>query len=242
MPVRKRTTKRVFGLSLTEVALLLVFLLLSLLAASIPQDSELKKYKKEVQEVLELLGVSLGELRKTASHLIDAGLVEKPRKDLLSFIEGLRAENRRLRERLALSDDEVRQLKEQTKRAKEELAKLKGAEGQGGTEPGSCWSSADGRVEYFLQVVLHDRRLNMQPVWPSSRKDNLLSLGINSSAVPSGEVENLEFSRFAVPIYYATVARGCRLFVRLVDRTTNKEAYKRQRNLVERYFFVREVE
>ena len=252
MRFRKRPSRRVFGLSLTEVALLLVFLLLALLAASITEDDALAAAREDLaslvdfhdsaQEVLDTLGVSLDGLREVASRLVAADLVEKSKLNLAKLIDRLLAENRRLRSRVGELEMRTDDLTYRAEAAGRELTGLGKATGEGGTEPGSCWFDVDGRVEYFLDVIINDDRLNVRPAWPSIRRTDLEALGVSPSAVLSGDVENEEFSRFAEPIYHGTVDRGCRLFARVVDRTTNKEAYKHQIRLVERFFFVREVD
>lgn len=252
MRFRSRPSRKVFGLSLTEVALLLVFLLLALLAASVTQEADfakarkelasLRNFQKQVEEVLGTLGVSLEELRNMASRLVAADLMERSRLDLAKLIDRLLADNKRLRNRVSELEKNLRDLSAQAQRADAELARLGKAAGEGGTEPGSCWLDAEGVVQYFLHITIHDHSLHIQAAWPGTRRKDLQAVGVNPVEVPSGHVGNAEFSRFAKPVYFRTVDQGCRLFARLVDRTTSKDSYKRQRKLVERYFFVREVE
>lgn len=253
MSFHRRPPKRVFGLSLAEVTLLLVFLLLALLATSVSQDADLQqgkkelarlcKFQKEVDEVLGALGVSFKELRKLASRLVSADLVEQSKLDLAKLIDRLLAEKKRLGDRVSDLEKNLHDLSVQTQRAETELARLVKvkAAGEGGTEPGSCWLDAQGHVQYFLHITIYDHGIQIQSAWPRTRYSDLQAVGVNPDEVPSGNIRNAEFSRFARPIYLRTVDQGCRLFARLVDRTRSKDSYKRQCKFVERYFFVQEV-
>lgn len=271
MRILKRSS-RVLGLSLNEVALLLVFLLLALLASSNPPNegplagwsrADLENYRENTASALELLNVSPDGLREIASRLIAADLVDQSKLSLSRIIDELISENKTLRADLAamekraaglLSENEKLQTDNSVMKAdadelarrigaiETELKQLKEPARTSGTEPGSCWFDSDGREDYFLELVLNDEILSLRPVWPANRSADLKSMGIDRSTVPSGEIDGRAFSRFARPIYVQTIDRGCRLFVRLIDKTTHKKAYKRNLRLVERYFFVHEIE
>jgi hypothetical protein len=252
MLIRKRPSRRVFGLSLTEVVLELTFLLLALLAASTTYYADIEKMREElarqrsfqeqVEGVLATLGVSLDEMRKVASRLVAAEMVEQSKLNLAKLIDQLLADNRRLRGKISDLEKNLLDTIAQALKAEAELSRLGKPDGEGGTEPGSCWVDAEGRVQYFLHITIHDQDLQIRAAWPAARCNDLWAMGVNLDEVPSGVVANAQFSDFARPIHFRTVNQGCRLFARLVDRTTSKDSYKRQRKLIERYFFVREVE
>lgn len=237
----RRTASRVFGLSLAELSLILVFLLLSLLAITAPADdfkkedvddlkaqlAEFERFKRQVDDLFAKLGITMESLQTLASRLISANLVEKDKRDLVRLIEDLLAENQELREQVVALGKAVEDLEQEVDELQDD----------GGTEPGSCWISEDGKTEYFLRVRMFDDRFRFLPAWPARRVEDMSAFGI-SLELPQGNLSNDAFATFSYPIYLETQSHGCRLFVILQDDTTGKASYKKQKDLVERYFFV----
>ena len=234
MARRRPSQGRVFAFSLSEVTLLLAFLLLSLLAATV---SDMKGYDEMVQEreqnshfrdevegVLDSLGTSLDELRRVASVLVAADLAEEKTIVLLRVINQLIESNRGLRK--ALAD------------LRSELAEQ---DSLSGTEPGSCWTDEDGRTQYLLSITIDDTHFKLEPDWPDTREADFVTHFSSARQPPTGEISRSQLLTYAKPVYAETLMNNCRFIVKLIDQTTTKEHYKHQRAVLESYFFVFEV-
>jgi len=244
---RRDKSDKVFSLSLTEISLLLVFVVLALYGASIydiekklqfveDERDELQKFKVDTEEVLSQLGVSLDELRKTASRLISEDLLNQSEKNIQEAIDNY---IKKIKELMELREENLTLRSDRD----ELVGRVKALEKDGvpgGTEPGSCWFGGDEKEEYFLDVELLDDGFRLTPAWPERRQDDLEEFLISSDEIPRGIVTRRELKAFAHPIYKATTQKECRFFVRLTDHTTEKFEYKQQKSLVESYFFIYE--
>jgi hypothetical protein len=243
--------------SLAEVTLLLVFLLLSLLAAATGSGPDpggetipvplhlhqaLTKLKSTVDEFIDLDRLELirNELDQEWTRLINAELVDLESLELTRLIEVLLAENRRPRDDL----EELKiKLVAETDRADQAESKLKDlgvAAGTGGTDPGSCWKVGDGvrgRSEPLLDITLGEELLEIDRAWPSHREHQLAEYGLVPDAILTGKVTQAQFEAFAYPVLRRTVEKDCRFVARVFDNTVSKDAYKHQLELVEKYFY-----
>ncbi|MDB4324735.1 hypothetical protein N9971_00160 [bacterium] len=249
--VTNRSRRQTFLLSLTEVTLLLVFLLLALSSTyrapiSTPEEYEslqerLLEYEKN-EDLYRSFGLSSVSVQRLWSRLISADLVERNKATLVQAIEALLEERERLLRDERRMEVELASIRNETGHLTSQLEQCEAdrSEGGKGSEPGSCWEDSAGRIEYLLEVVIRDSSLLVTPAWPSRRADQLADFGLNGGLEPQQELSANGFAQLGKPVFDRVIQRDCRLFVLLLDETTGKDSYKRQKALVERYFFIRE--
>jgi len=145
----------------------------------------------------------------------------------------------------AKSAQQIEQLLTQGKRFTEELQSLKGRLAytqrklkNSGLGYPPCWAdSQTGAVEYLYTITLYQQKMRIEAAWPKHRNEEL-------ALIPGArELENLllnqqQFKQGIKPVFAWSQAHDCRHFVRIKDdKSTSKEAFKRQMLVIEDYFY-----
>jgi hypothetical protein len=204
--------------SLTEIMVLLVFLLLCFFLVTAKRKSEveaklalLPDEPEKIASIFEKFGLgSVEQFEQLAARFINKANVEEEKRTLILEIERL--------------TNELRQ---------------KG-EDKGGA-PSSCWKSADGRTQSLLSVEMFDDHYSFRRAWPEEREKEFDKIGIRKEDFPKGKATKKSFQKFAIPPYKWGESNGCRFYAFITaDHTTTKKLYKTRLNEIERFFYIRE--
>lgn len=112
--------------------------------------------------------------------------------------------------------------------------------GGGGVLP-SCWTNADGKADYLLDVVLDGRGIRARETHSEARRQQrgrLPMAVVDSSAVYS----KADFMLLTRALFDWSVERECRFYVTVYDETGSdaKEQYKALMQTVEAHFYKRQ--
>ena len=113
--------------------------------------------------------------------------------------------------------------------------KLLKSAGKGSSYP-PCWAP-DGKIAYLFKITMVPSGFDIQRAWPDK-------LAAEASKVPGAvsligmHLSPKAFAQSMSPILSHSKALECRHYVRVIDRTgDDKDLYKRQLAIVERYFY-----
>lgn len=242
MTERGRTFPRglVLGLTMAEIAILIIFVLLLALAALLAREAdrrqaaerELVRFEQIAalfeEEALPQDPVALkAALRERVDEHRDADRWRELVRETETTPDVLRemADAMSAAARAGMSPAEVREA-------------IESRQVGGGSDHPSCWYDRDGTVAYLFDVALVASGfvvdLARAPQHEAERA--LLPLDI----VRTGSTLNqAQFLRQTRPVYEWSVERGCRFFVRVFDVTAadQKDLYKRRMGALESRFY-----
>lgn len=260
----------VLGLTMAEIGFLIIFVLLLLIGYSAIEENRLeetirtqREAKVIADEVTAVLGAGPNPTVETVRDLVRVLAATQGRDgatalaEAKSIIDSLRQERATLsRTANALAEsmkkgglkhaDSVaktlaglqfdNQNKEGQLRRYEDRLKAVG-EGKG-ERP--CWVRPDGTIEYLYDVVLQSDGIRMREIAHPNRTEQRALLQMpppDSDRV----LKPLEFLAATRPLYQSSLARNCRFFVVIYDRTgpTEKVMYKQLLRTVEEHFYKR---
>jgi len=102
-----------------------------------------------------------------------------------------------------------------------------------------CWADpATGKAEYLYRVVVREHNLGVQARWPEHRSQEVARMpGARELVAPALEVA--QFRRMARPILEWSRAQQpeCRHYVVIADRAQTKDGYKQKRLTIEDFFY-----
>jgi hypothetical protein len=115
-------------------------------------------------------------------------------------------------------------------------------EARGGRDFPPCWAEpGSGRPQYLLTVELREGGIKVDPAWPPERAADAARLP-GLAGLANGEVQAVgSFRSRAAALDADSKAKGCRHYVRLVNRVGNLAAFNRLRYAVEEFFYKFEV-
>lgn len=127
---------------------------------------------------------------------------------------------------------ENKRLKTENESFRKENERLRG---RGGLDLPPCWSNVRGRPEYLFTIELYDYGLVAHRAWPDSREDDLFLTKLKD--FPFDRVVNNEKFQLSLATFSQEADnQRCRHYVRVKDKTSNKESYKNQLRIIETYF------
>jgi len=235
---RGRTFPRglVLGLTMAEIAILIIFVLLLALAALLAREADRRQAAERKVADYEQIEI-LFEDEALPRDPVALRAVLRERVD-----EHRDADNwRELVREMEAGDADPAVLAEQLTQARERIERLEAqaaARGGGGLDHPSCWYDRDGTVAYLFDVALapdgfvaamarapeHEAERQLLPV-ESVRTSRLLT--------------ESQFLRQTRSVYEWSVERGCRFFVRAFDLVAadRKDLYKRRMRVLESRFY-----
>ena len=249
MTERGRTFPRglVLGLTMAEIAILIIFVLLLALAALLARESDRRQAaERELVRFEQIAALFEEEALPEDPVALKAALRERVdthrdadswRRDADSWRELVRetettpsellemAEAMSAAARAGMSPAEVREA-------------IESRQVGGGSDYPSCWYDRDGTVAYLFDVALMASGfvvdLARAPQHEAERAVLPLDLVQTGSVVTQAQ-----FLRQTRPVYEWSVQRGCRFFVRAFDLTApdQKDLYKRRMSVLESRFY-----
>ena len=247
----------VLGLTMAEIAILIIFILLLAFAALLVRQQDKQKEAERVaeerqetihqleaqlsivQEVLPSSGKNIEELQRELVLLRDA-------KQQLEGLQSTAEEAGFLSEpeaiintlELGLEYSTIRELLPDGKRNVEKLLELVRASSGKGTEVPSCWTHDDGTIEYIYDV-------NLTPVGLVVRETDLPQRASERQALPvqnivlNQDISEQLFLSATSDLFEWSKSRECRFFVRVFDSTgpTDKKRYQQRLQAVEARFY-----
>lgn len=242
------------GLTLTEIALLLFFVLLLLVN---DQERDLDRHEEERQELL----AENRDLRETQQELQKlreamqsyreqrASGQPKTKEDFVRLLreaqqakqqaQRLEEERSKLREANEKLQEENRRLRDKARDTRAQLARVQQTCGPEGHGPPPCWvSSTTGEIEYAFEMTIHEEGIEARPIWPEHRRDDAQRIP-GMADFPTSRLSLQEFRRHAAPILAWSRRQDpeCRHYVRIYDEAVTKEAFKQQLLGIEGYFY-----
>ena len=242
MTERGRTFPRglVLGLTMAEIAILIIFVLLLAVAALLAREADRRQAAERELVRFEQIE-ALFEAEALPGDPLALGAVLRERVDdhrdadswreLVREIEATPGELREMAEAMnaaaqrGMSPAEVRDA-------------IESRQVGGGSDHPSCWYDRDGTVAYLFDVALVARGfvvdLARAPQHEAERALLPLDLVRTGSVVTQAQ-----FLRQTRPVYEWSVQRKCRFFVRAFDVTAadQKDLYKRRMGALESRFY-----
>ncbi len=250
------------SISLTELMMILFFLLLLTAAVQLARAQEDKERAEQRREVAEERATRLADemerleaVREEIQRRIDddedwmelvrdlerAHEVEQEREQLESALEEAHEREQAQRDSLQRFAEVLAEAGAQSpgeiRDAIEQLRRERRYfERRAGAGPPPCWLSPDGQSESVYRIVVGEQALHVQPAWPDHREDDVDRMP-NARALAGRTVTLDEFRVFAQPIFDQSVRDSCRHTVRIADEARTKNGYKIKRQEIEEYFY-----
>ncbi|MYA07313.1 MAG: hypothetical protein F4060_09010 [Holophagales bacterium] len=242
MTERGRTFPRglVLGLTMAEIAILIIFVLLLAVAALLAREADRRQAAERELVRFEQIE-ALFEAQALPEDPAALGAVLRERVD-----DHRDADNwRELVREIETTPGELREMAEAMNAAvqrgmspAEVRDAIESRQVGGGSDHPSCWYDRDGTVAYLFDVALVARGfvldLARAPQHEAERALLPLDLVLTGSVVSQAQ-----FLRQTRPVYEWSVERGCRFFVRAFDVTAadQKDVYKRRMGALESRFY-----
>ncbi len=169
--------------------------------------------------------------------------------DSAAVLDSLRSEVTEVRQQLQVRDERTALAEQERDDANNNARywqrQAESLRGGMGIDPPPCWLDDDGNPEYIFRIELTDRGMTIFHIAPDHRTGSEVMR--HAAAIADGQVYDPEaFLRLTLPIYRTGVARtnphgpkGCRFWVRPVDRTGDRKDIFREREaqLGRRFWF-----
>ncbi|WP_409312499.1 hypothetical protein [Pseudomonas putida] len=110
-------------------------------------------------------------------------------------------------------------------------------EANGGLDFPPCWADEDGKVQYLLNVELHENDLNVSRAWPDSREADARALPNISTVLAFATPDYPAFLRAVKPISDLSRKLNCRHYVRINNIIHDAVTSDRRRLSIENYFY-----
>ena len=114
-------------------------------------------------------------------------------------------------------------------------------EANGGMDFPPCWADENGKVQYLLNVELHESDLNVSRAWPDSREADAQSLPNINVIMAAPTSDYASFLRAVKPISDLSRKLNCRHYVRIKNMISDAVTSDRRRLSIEAYFYKLEV-
>lgn len=114
-------------------------------------------------------------------------------------------------------------------------------EANGGLDFPPCWADEYGKIQYLLNVELHENDLNVTRAWPDSRENDAQALPNISTVMAIATPDYPSFLRAVKPISDLSRKLNCRHYVRIKNMIPDAVTSDRRRLSIEDYFYKVEV-
>jgi hypothetical protein len=244
----------VLGLTMAEIAILIIFILLLALAALLDQEHKKleeaqQQVKALVEEILALEDITGGkDISEFVRELVAAREALRQAGDVHSRLAEALQEAKELKEALAeVSDKSVQEIAQENINLRTETSRMEGqlanaqkkleSFGKGNEMP-SCWAKPDGTVEYIYEVAVNNNGM-------IARNTNLTHRDADRKLLPTmmviqnQQVSSSKFISMSLPLYQWSVEKKCRFYVKVYDLTgsIDKDIYKERLQTVVSLFY-----
>ena len=242
MTERGRTFPRglVLGLTMAEIAILIIFVLLLALAALLAREADRRQAAERELVRFEQIA-ALFEAEALPEDPVALGAVLRERVD-----DHRDADNwRELVREIETTPDVLREMADAMSAAAragispaEVRDAIESRHVGGGSDYPSCWYDRDGTVAYLFDVALVGRGFVVDLARAPQHEAERALLPLDLVQTRS-VVSQAQFLRQTRPVYAWSVERGCRFFVRAFDVTAadQKDLYKRRMRVLESRFY-----
>jgi hypothetical protein len=256
---------QVYQLTLTELAFIVIFLILLLAGwMSVKTEREKEAAVRQREEALsrlaelakdngaaarlEHLHESLRRAEQDIRQLLAGQGIAHPDDIVSELVKKGRAEaeNWRLQQRIEDLDAQLSALEEIRKENRDLRAQAAWMRNQldarGGRDYPPCWVEENtGKPQYLFTIEIRDGGLRIDPAWPPERNGDARQLPGMDGLAGAGPL--------TIPVFRARVqaldedskTKNCRHYVRLVNRVGSLAAFNRQRYAVEEFFYKFEI-
>lgn len=114
-------------------------------------------------------------------------------------------------------------------------------EAKGGLDFPPCWADEHGKIQYLLNVELHENDLSVSRAWPDSREADAQTLPNISAVMAVATPDYPAFLRAVKPISDLSRKLNCRHYVRIKNMIPDAVTSDRRRLSIEDYFYKNEV-
>lgn len=114
-------------------------------------------------------------------------------------------------------------------------------EANGGLDFPPCWADENGKVQYLLNVELHESDLDVSRAWPDSREADAQALPNISTVMAVATPDYASFLRAVKPISDLSRKLSCRHYVRIKNIIPDAVTSDRRRLSIEDYFYKVEI-
>jgi hypothetical protein len=221
------------SMTLTELALILFFLLLLLTVF------QLKRKDEDIQKKDQVIRDLIGEDPRLISVLPEVSnwVKEFEDEDFKNLKRRIQRDPRTERQ----WDEQVSGLTSENKDlvALNEYLQLKINSSTGGRDHPPCWVNPDTlKVDYIYRVILRESDLAVEPAWPVHRANDIDKIP-GGRLLESASMSLREFSRAAAPILAWSKAQKpeCRHYVIMIEKAESIDEYNKKRFKVEEFFY-----
>ena len=252
---QSRERMSLLPITLTELVLILFFLLLMLftvtLASKKQEIADLRETTQQLENALSdyETNPALREFRTTLATVIAEFSVDD-KDDFIDLIRDLQkqpATTTELRSELREANDRLETLKAEASASealagqhtrefdalKGRLAHYRRVSGYG-LPP--CWTTPEGRVEFLYAVVIRESDLSVSPAWPTYRQSDLAQIP-GASRLPQSSLTLADFRREAKPILDWSDAQECRHYALISNGADSADAYETIFHGVTQFFY-----
>lgn len=230
----------VLGLTMAEVAILIIFVLLLAFAALLAEQRDKRKEAEQLAKVRQDTIISLQKKQKQFAEvqkwLPEGKSIEEVQRELV-VISDTRQQLEEFREAAQehgfSPEPEVVRDALETAREYEDLISA----GKG-TEVPSCWVRNDESIEYIYDINFTPKGLIVRETDLPHRKEERRALKLQN-IVLNQEISEASFLSATSNLFEWSISKKCRFFVRVFDSTgpTEKSVYQSRLKTVEAHFY-----
>lgn len=106
----------------------------------------------------------------------------------------------------------------------------------GGIDYPPCWVTPRGSIEFIFSIIIFDDNFLIEKIF-DEQKFNLEDEFVFNDDKLNSVIKSDAFDIFCEAIFNKCKELKCRHFVKIIDKTTNKNSYKSQLQNIEKYFY-----
>jgi hypothetical protein len=253
---RNNRSNFLFGLTLTELAFILFFILLILSTLDGKEKAQdIEVYKRVFDEIPKFNEKNVEEQAKWLKELVEKDKLSVKYQELNEKHKALNDSYQKIIQGIPnLKDksevEKTKWLKElvekndldtKNKELKKELAKIKG---RAGNRHPACWEDKKGKTpEFIYDIVLSEKGITTYRGYKQYLEKEFQKIPGANNIIGTKNISINEFKQKTRSVFNWSVKIAkpeCRHFVRIFDNTKSKESYKIPLRGIEHYFFKKE--